>query len=418
MVFHPLALAIGLRYTRARRRNRFISFISLSSILGVALGVAVLITTLSIWNGFEQALRQRILGMTAHAMLYARTGWLRDWQTLQEDLSGRAHVVATAPFIRLEGMLTHDGKVKGALVQGIRPEEEMRVSALGQSMRQGQLSDLRAGEHAVILGYALADALHLAVGDHVNLVVPDPAGTNFAEGGLPRFQQFTVSGIFNVDMHEYDALLAYVHLSEAAELAHQSTAVSGLRLQFDDAFAAPTLSRALMTELSGDYYLVDWTQFHVNFFKALASQKSMMLVVLTLIVAVAAFNIVSALVMVVADKRADIAILRTMGLSPLAVMAVFIIQGTLIGVVGAGTGVAAGVWLSRHITAIVPALERLLHTRLFPADVYYLSEVPAQMRWEDVLHVGVIAFALCLLATLYPSWRAARTAPAEALRYE
>lgn len=416
-MFKPLAVYIGMRYTRAKRRNHFISFISFSSIFGLAIGVAVLITVLSVWNGFEQALRERILGMTAHASVFARGKLIDDWRAVAAAVQEHPGVSGTAPFIRIEAMLTHSGKVQGALVQGILPDEEPKVSILGERMQAGRLADLTSGGGGIVLGSGLAKVLDVTLGDHVNVVVPQPGG-NTGEGILPLFKQFTVVGLFAVDMHEYDTRMAFVHLDDASRLHGRGAGVTGLRLQTQQVMDAPRIGRELMNELPRDLVVYNWTQYHVNLFKALASQKTMMFIVLVLIVAVAAFNIVSTLVMVVADKEADIAILRTLGLSPGGVMGVFIVQGTLIGVAGTLLGALAGTWLSNNVTDIIPKVEKLLHTKFFPPDVYHLSEVPSRLHWPDVTQVSLLAFALCVLATLYPAWRAARTPPADALRYE
>jgi lipoprotein-releasing system permease protein len=415
-MFRPLEVFIGLRYTRAKRRNHFISFISLTSMLGVALGVTALITVLSVMNGFESQLRERILGMTAHATVIKPGGLLPDWPQVKAALDGREGVLGAAPFLRREAMLTHGGNVSGALIHGVLPDLEPEVSVVGEHMEQGSLDDLQAGSFRIILGAGLAKQLYAQVGDKVTVVAPQANAT--VAGVVPRYKRFTVSGIFKIDMHEYDTALALVHMDDAARLFRMEGGVSGVRLRFDDVFAAPEISRKLVAQLPDYYAVVDWTQFHTNFFKALKTEKTVMFVILTLIVAVAAFNIVSALVMVVTDKQTDIAILRTLGLTPARVMRVFMVQGILIGLIGTALGVCGGVWLALNVEIIVPAIERFFKVKFLSPEVYYISELPSELNWDDVAHIGGVAFILCVLATIYPAWRASRTQPAEALRYE
>ncbi|MGQ0595555.1 MAG: lipoprotein-releasing ABC transporter permease subunit [Gammaproteobacteria bacterium] len=414
-MFRPLPLYIGLHYTRAKRRNHFVSFISLTSVFGLALGVMVLITALSIWSGFERTLRDRILGMTAHVSIYG--GPARDWRSTAQALGKQPEIAGVAPFLWLEAMLVRSGKVQGALIDGILPEEEPKVSILAERMQQGRLSDLVPGKDGIILGYALAEALGAGLGDRLTVVVPH-ARPERRDGILPAFLQLTVAGIFRMDMHEYDAKIALVHLEDALDAFGSTGGRFGLRLKIADVIAAPRISQEVLRALPAGYRATDWTQQHVNFFRALASQKTMMSVILTLIIAVAAFNIVSMLFMVVKDKEADIAILKTLGFTPGGVMAIFMVQGTVIGLVGTLLGVLSGAWLASHITTIAPTLEAMLQTKLFPPDIYYLSELPSEVRWSDILGTGLTAFALSILATLYPSWRAARSQPAETLRHE
>lgn len=413
-MFKPVELYVGLRYTRAKRRNRFISFISLTSMLGVTVGVAVLITVLSVMNGFEHEIKERILGMTAHVTIFERSGVLRDWQGVATAVERHPRILGAAPFVRVEAMLTHGAKVQGALIEGILPTEEPKVSIIDQRMQAGRLADLTPGASGIVLGHALATALQVHPGDKVTLVAPQP---NTAEL-LPSFKQFTVTGIFDVDMHEYDSGVAFVHMNEAARLLGNAEGVTGLRLKTDDVFAAPAIGREVIRSLPGHYVVVDWTQYHVNFFRALGTQKTVMFVILALIVAVAAFNIVSTLMMVVSEKRADVAILRTLGLTPRGVMGIFVVQGTIIGLIGTLFGMVGGVLLATHVETIVPAIEKLFQTKFISADVYHIGYLPSTMRWSDVAAVSLVAFVLCLVATLYPSWRASRTPPADALRYE
>jgi lipoprotein-releasing system permease protein len=415
-MFRPLPLWVGLRYTRARRRNQFISFISLTSMLGVALGVAALITVLSVMNGFEAELRSRILGMTSHATLIERGGQLADWQGARKRLGEEPAVIGTAPFIQSQAMITHAGAVLGVNVTGVLPSEEPQVSVAAERVVEGSLDDLRPGEFNVVIGRELARALRVGLDESVTLVAPQPNTT--AAGVTPRLRRFRVVGIFEVGMHDYDAGLALVHLDDAARLFRIKGGVTGLRLKLDDPMSAPWVARDLAKRLDANLAVVDWTQFHVNFFRALRSERTVMFVILTLIVAVAAFNIVSTLVMLVTDKQADIAILRTLGFSARAVMAVFIVQGLVVGVVGILAGVVGGVWLATSLEGIVKAIEQAFHVEFLPADVYYISELPSRLEWGDVVSITLTAFVLCALATLYPAWRASRTRPAEALRYE
>ncbi len=415
-MFKPLGLYIGLRYTRAKRRNHFISFISIISMLGVAVGVTALITVISVMNGFEKELRGRILGVTAHATIVERGRPLRDWQAVSAVIDRDPRVRGSAPFIRAEGMATRAGSVHGVIVEGVLPDQEPKVSVVGERMRTGRLSDLKPGAYKILLGAALARALRAEVGDKITLVVPQATAT--PAGILPRLKRFTLAGVFEIGMHDYDAALAVVHLEDAARLFRIQDGVSGIRIKVDDMFSAPRISRELVRSLPEHYAAVDWTQQHVNFFQALKTEKIVMYVILMLIVAVAAFNIISTLVMVVTDKAADVAILRTLGLTPRGIMSIFIVQGTVIGFVGTLLGLLGGVQLATHVDTLVPAIERLFQTQFLPPDIYYISELPSDMRWPDVIRITVIAFTLCLLSTLYPAWRASRTQPAEVLRYE
>lgn len=415
-MFRPLPVYIGARYTRARRRNHFVSFISATSVLGVALGVAALIVVLSVMNGFERELHRRILGVLAHATVFQRAHIITDWPALTERLSRLPHVTGAAPFIRSAAMVTHAGSVNGIVVYGIVPGVEERVSIIGDSLPQGRLADLTSGSHHAVLGRALAEKLQVRVGEPLNVIAPQPG--NGPDEIIPELQRYTVTGIFDVGMYEYDSTFTLVHLDDAGELFHMGHGVSGVRLRFDDGLAAPLLKDAVLQTLGDDYAIADWTQFYVNFFKALKSQKSMMFIIVLLIVLVAAFNMVSMLVMVVRDKLADIAILRTLGLTRRRVMAVFITQGMIVGGAGALAGGSGGIYLARHIQDIAHLIEESLHMRFLPADVYFLSQVPSDIHVLDVMVIVVTALGLCLLATIYPAWRAAAAPPAEALRYE
>jgi len=414
-MFRPLELFVGLRYTRAKRRNHFISFISLSSMLGIAVGVMALITVLSVMNGFEQELRQRILGMVAHATVNGAGEGLTDWPKVVGEAMKHPEVVGAAPFISREGLL-QARRVSGALIRGVVPSDEEQVSDVEQKMIAGSIEELKPGRYGIVLGSELAVALGAQVGDKVTVYAPEINITPI--GGMPQVKRFTVVGIFEVGMHEYDRGLSMINLQDAQRLFRMAGVVSGVRLKLDDMFQAWRVAQELGNELPQHYYVEDWTQQHANFFRAVRTEKLVMFVILSLIVAVAAFNIVSTLVMVVTDKQSDIAILRTLGSSPRSIMGMFIVQGTLIGLVGTLLGLAAGVALALNVETIVPALEHFFGVQFLPSDVYYISELPSQLRWHQVTMIGIVAFAMSSLATLYPAWRASRTEPASALRYE
>lgn len=415
-MFNPLELFIGLRYTRARRRNQFVSFISLSSMLGIALGVTALITVLSVMNGFEKELRERILGMVAHATVLGGDGPLQDWRGVAEQAEAHPHVEGVAPFINGEVMITRGGEVSGTMIRGILPAEEGNVSRVTDSLVTGSADALEAGAYRIVLGSALARILGVGVGDMVTVVTPEARAT--VAGIVPRVKRFEVAGTFHIGMYEYDRGLALIHLEDAATVLRLGEGVTGLRLQFDDLMAAPWLSRELALTMEGNYRVRDWTREHASFFRAVQTEKTVMFVILTLIIAVAAFNIVSTLVMVVNEKRADIAILRTLGASPGTILRIFVIQGAIIGVFGTLLGTVGGVLLAMNVESIVPAIESLIGQQFLAADVYYISDLPSDMRWQDVYRISGVALVLSLLATLYPAWRASRTEPAEALRYE
>jgi lipoprotein-releasing system permease protein len=415
-MFKPLEIYVGLRYTRAKRRNHFISFISLSSMLGIALGVTALIAVLSVMNGFEKELRERILGMASHATVSRFRGPLKDWQGVAERARQHPHVVGVAPYVQGEAMLTRGRYVRGALVQGVLPDIEPEVSEIDKYMTAGSLDSLRPGEFNVILGNGLAGALGARVGDKVTVVAPKATPT--PAGILPRLRRFTVTGIFEVKHGQYDNQLAVVNVEDAARLFQLDGGITGLRLKLDDMFLAPAVGRELAADLPGTYWVRDWTHYHANFFRALRTEKTVMFVILTLIVAVAAFNIVSALTMVVTDKESDIAILRTLGVTPASVMLIFIVQGTLIGLIGTLLGMVGGIALANNVETLVPAIEQLFDTKFLSPDIYYISDVPSDMRWPDVALISAVAFVMSIVATIYPAWRASRTQPAEALRYE
>ncbi len=411
----PYELLIGLRYTHAKRRNNFISFISFVSMAGIVLGVAALIIVLSVMNGFQQELRTRILGVASHVEVTGAGDALADWRQVAQQVKADPEVVASAPFVMNQGMLALGGNVRGAVIRGILPEEEAQVTDLATHMRLGSLDDLKPGEWGIVLGLELAQALGAGVGDKLTVITPQ--GNITPAGVLPRMKQFTVTGIFSAGMYEYDSGLALIHLQDAQKLARLGDEVSGLRLRIKDIFRAPWVTRDL-AERMPDHFVSDWTTSHANFFRAVAIEKRMMFLILLLIVAVAAFNIVSALVMAVTDKQSDIAILRTLGARPLSIMKIFIIQGAFIGVLGTLAGVSLGVLGALNLETVVPMLEKALGMDLFPADVYYISELPSKLEWADVEIIAGVSLLLSLLATLYPSWRASRLNPAESLRYE
>ena len=415
-MFRPLPFYIGLRYTRAKRRNHFISFISLISMLGIALGVTALITVLSVMNGFEKELRERILGMASHAMLLGYDGKLENWQVLAKIAADRDDVLGVAPYIKAEGMLTSGQQVSGTLIRGISPSLEPAVSEVGNMMLFGSIEDLIPGEFGIILGKDLARSLGVLRGDKVTLVVP--MATVTPAGILPRLKRFTVVGIFEVGMYEYDNALALLNIEDAARLFRMGDAVTGIRMKLSDMFAAPQVTRELVKDLPGDYLMSDWTRQHANFFRALKIEKRMMFLILMLIVAVAAFNIVSTIVMLVTDKVTEIAILRTLGASPASIMGIFLVQGTIIGAIGTLLGMLGGVSLALNVETVVPMIEQMFGTQFLPADVYYISEFPSDLHWDDVYLICSISFVISFLATLYPAWNASRTQPAEALRYE
>ena len=415
-MFKPLIFYIGLRYTRAKRRTQFISFITLTSVLGIALGVTALITVLSVMNGFEAELRERILGMTSHATVTGRYGQLDNWRELDQKLKGYPHVQGAAPFISGQVMINADRRVSGTMLNGIQPDYEARVSEVADKMKTGQLADLVAGQYGIVLGVELANYLGVTMGDKITVISPQINST--PAGIVPRMRRFTVVGIFQVGMYEYDRNMALINIDDAAKLFRLEGAVSGLRIKLDDLFNAPQITHALAKALDNEYQVSDWTLAHSNFFRAIQTEKRVMFIILLLIVAVAAFNIVSTLVMVVTDKRGDIAILKTQGLTSGSVMGIFMVLGSIIGIVGTALGTLGGIALALNVETIVPAIEKLFQVQFMAADVYYISELPSKLVWSDVYAIAGMAFFLSLLATIYPAWQASRINPAEVLRYE
>ncbi|GED22207.1 lipoprotein-releasing ABC transporter permease subunit [Halomonas halmophila] len=409
-----LPLLLGLRYVRAKRRNHFISFISLTSMLGLTLGVAVLILVLSVMNGFDRELRTRILGMVPHTQIEKPAG-MTEWQSLAERLTEREHVVGAAPYIQQQGMFAVDGRNQGAMVNGIKPDWERRVSIVDDHMTQGSLDDLKPGEWNIVLGSALARQLGVGVGDSVTLLVPEASIT--PAGVFPRLKRFTVSGLFSVGA-DLDANLAYAHIEDMQTLARMGDAVGGLRLELDNLFKAGSVTQSIVDELGAGYRGLDWTYSRGNLFQAIQMEKRMIGLLLTVIVAVAAFNIVSTLVMVVTDKHADIAILRTIGATPRSIMGIFMVQGLTIGIMGILIGVGLGVLLALTVSDIIAFVESTLGIHFLDAGVYFISDLPSQLLWSDVGTIVLAAFVLTFLSTLYPAWRAAKVQPAEVLRYE
>jgi len=414
----PFEWLVGLRYTRAGKRsgrNSFISFISLISMAGIGLGVAALIVVLSVMNGFQKEVTDRMLSVLAHVEIFDGRGSMPNWQ--QEALEARKNpeVIGTAPFAETQGMLVRDDVLRPAIIRGVLPEEEPKVSDVAKQTKRGSFNALQPGAYNIVLGIELARALRVNLGEKVTLALaqgqPTPAGV------LPRLRSFTVVGIFEAGHNEFDSALAFVHLTDAEKLL-RIEAPAGLRLRLKDMHQAPRVAQELKNSMSGDLFVRDWSKLNANWFAAVQTEKRMMFIILTLIIAVAAFNLVSTLVMTVTDKQADIAILRTLGASPRSIMKIFMIQGALVGILGTALGVGGGVLVALNIDVIVPFIEHLLGVQFLSKDIYYISSVPSDLRWPDVFKIGGVSVLLAFVATLYPSWSASRVKPAEALRYE
>ncbi|MGE8177024.1 lipoprotein-releasing ABC transporter permease subunit [Pseudomonas fluorescens] len=416
-MFRPLKVIIGTRYTRAKRRNHFVSFISLTSMIGLALGVVVMIVVLSVMNGFDHEMRTRVLGMVPHATIESGEP-ISDWQSLAAKVQQNPQVVAVAPFTQMQGLLTNNGQVQKVLLNAVDPDQERKVSIIDNFMTQGKLDDLSPGSFGIVIGDKAATKLGVGLGDKLTFVAPEVTVT--PAGMFPRMKRFTVVGIFHVGAGELDGYLGLTNLDDLARLHRwKPNQVQGLRLKFDDLFQAPRTAWNIAQNLDGDhYYARDWTRTHGNLYQAIRMEKAMIGLLLLLIVAVAAFNIISTLVMVVNDKKGDIAILRTLGSTPGQIMAIFMVQGTVIGVVGTAIGAVVGMFAALNVSAAISALEGLIGHKFLNADVYFIDYLPSQLMAEDVLMVCGAALVLSFLATLYPAWRAARTQPAEALRYE
>ncbi len=415
-MFRPLSIFIGARYTRAKRRNHFVSFISLTSMIGLALGVLVMIVVLSVMNGFDREMRTRVLGMVPHATVESSVP-INDWRTLAATMAKHPQVLAVAPFVQMQGLLSGNGEVQKVLINAIDPDEESKVSIIGDYFKQGSLADLTPGSFNIVIGDSAAAKLGLAIGDKVTFVAPEVTVT--PAGMFPRLKRFTVVGIFHVGAGEVDNFVAMANLQDLARLHRwKPDQVQGIRLKLADLFQAPKVAWQLAGRLSDDFYARDWTRSHGNLYQAIRMEKAIIGLLLLLIVAVAAFNIISTLVMVVTDKKADIAILRTLGATPRQIMAIFMVQGTVIGVVGTLLGAALGSLAALYISSAIAGLESLFGFKILNASVYFIDYIPSQLLLSDVLLVSAAALFLSFFATLYPAWRAARTQPAEALRYE
>jgi lipoprotein-releasing system permease protein len=422
-MFHPVPVYVGLRYVVSRHRGFFVSFISWISMLGICVGVAALITIISVMNGLGNEVRGRLLSLTSHATISAAPERMRDWQSLAERIRKQPDVEGVAPFLDLQGMLGRGEDLRAAMLRGIEPQLEPQVSQIGGHMNVGRLEDLQPGERHIVLGAGLAYALDARVGDEVTVLVPVSSGTA-GEGAIagidltPRVQTFTVSGVFEVGAQEHDNVLAFVSLKDAAAIVGNGGVPGGLRLKFTDIFAAPDRVREIAAMLGPGLQTSDWSIENASYFRAIRIEKTMMTLILMLIVAVAAFNIVAALVMVVNEKRTDIAILRTVGITPRAIVGVFMTQGMIIGWFGALLGLALGLTLALNVGTIVPFLEGLTGMHVFDPTVFVISQVPSDVEWPQVVGITVTALILTVLATIYPALRGAATEPAEALRYE
>jgi lipoprotein-releasing system permease protein len=416
MAFAPYEWLIGTRYLRSTHRRGFVSFVALMSVLGLMLGVATLIVVLSVMNGFERELRNRMLSVTSHATLTGLDETLPDWHLVQQAAVRQPGVQAAVPYIEAQAMLSHGTKIAAASLRGVIPEEERKATGIAHNLKSGRIEDLVPGKYRIILGSALAHEINAEVGDSV--VVIAPSGTATPAGVIPRQRRFSVSGVFESGMYEYDRGLALIDMTDAAVLYRMGDKVSGIRLAVQDPFRAPAIVRRLALALGGNFLVTDWTMIHSNFFKSIQTTKTMMFMILLMIVAVAAFNIVATLVMIVKEKQSDIAILRTLGAGPRNVLAAFAIQGVMIGLAGTAAGAALGTLLSDHLESLLDSLQRLFGVQFMDASVYFMSELPAYVERGDVLRICSVAFLLCVLATIYPAWRASRTAPADALRHE
>ncbi len=416
-MFRPVALFIGLRYTRAKRRNHFISFISLMSMLGIALGILVLITVLSVMNGFDREIEKRVFSMVPPITVSSFSNAITNWQQIESKLYTFPKIKAVAPFVSGEVMLTSSDLVQPALITGIEPAAEKNISELSNKVVQGSLADLIPGSFAVVIGEELANRLDVGLGDKITVITPRVSLS--LAGVTPRLKRFTVTGIFRAGSgFGFDTSLAFIHLADAQKLFEMGTAVTALHVKIDDAYAAPKFAEQLMVALGQNAKVTDWTQQFGEYFRMVAQEKAMMFFILMLIILVAAFNLVCTLVMVVNEKEADIAILRTLGATPKMIMAIFIIQGSIIGIIGTLLGVAGGIALALHVTEVVNWIEHLLHVQFLSSSVYFLDYLPSSLEWGDVWRISISALVLSLLATLYPAWRASCTEPVEALRYE
>ena len=415
-MFRPLELFIGQRYTHSRRRNRFISFISFASMLGIMLGVMVLITVLSVMNGFEKELRTRILGVVAHVTVSGKEGQLADWPVQVKQLEQNPHAKGAAPYVQKQVMITNGNYMRGAMIQGIDNTQQHKVAEVNFKMLAGSFDTLKARDYNIILGKELASNLGVQVGDKVTVIVPQVQVT--PAGILPRLKRFTVAGIFQIGQPQYDEMGAFVELSDASRLFRLGENVSGVRLRLDDLFQAPKVAQALQQQLGKDYKVADWSEEHGSFFRAVKTERIVMTIILFLVVCVALFNLVASLMMAVNDKESDIAILRTFGMDSSTIRRIFMIQGSIIGVTGTIVGTILGVLLSLNIDVVVPFIEKLMGRKIFPEDVFYITTLPSDLHWDNVILIALASITAAILATVYPAKRASQIQPAESLRYE
>ncbi len=416
-MFRPVAMFIGLRYTRAKRRNHFISFISLMSMFGIALGILVLITVLSVMNGFDQEIKKRVFSMVPPISVASLMDTLSNWKEVQSDLDKMPVITGTTPYINGQVMITNSGLVQPAMLTGILPEDDGKVSHLSDKMIQGELKDLVAGRFGVILGEELATRLNAVLGDKITVIVPQ--ATLSPAGVIPRFKRFTVTGVFRAGSgFGFDLGIAFINLSDAQRLFQLNNAVTAVYANIKDVYAAPKVSEQIAKNLGPSARVMNWTQQFGEYFHAVSLEKKMMFFILLLIIAVAVFNLVCTLVMVVNEKEADIAILRTLGATPQMVMMIFVVQGAIIGIVGTMLGVVGGIALALNVTTVVNWIEYVFHVQFLSSSVYFVNYMPSQLEWSDVWRIAACALGLSLLATIYPAWRASRTEPVEALRYE
>jgi lipoprotein-releasing system permease protein len=415
IMFKPLALYIGLRYTRAKKKNHFVSFISLSSMLGIGLGVMVLVTVLSVMNGFDEQIRKRFFGMAPEITLSGANGKLGNWQALEQELTAFPGVKAIAPYVGAQGLLTHEGQVLPIVLTGVLPEQEEAVTHLKDKLLIGDISNLN--HFGIILGRELANNLGVILGDKVTIMIPQASVT--PAGMLPRFKRFTVVGVFSAGKgFNFDTKLAFINMRDAQTLMQMGDEISGLKMKINNVYQAPEMTNELQAKLGDDYQIGNWTNQFGEFFQAIRMEKTMMFMILLLIIAVAAFNLVSSLVMVVNDKQSEIAILRTIGATPSTILWVFIVQGMLVGMVGTLLGLISGLILASNATAIVNHIQSLLHMKVLSSSMYFVDYLPSKIMVSDLVEVSVMALVMSFIATIYPAWRASKTVIAEALHYE
>lgn len=416
-MLHPLALYIGLRYTRAKRRNHFISFVALISMIGIALGVAVLITVLSVMDGFDYEIHKHIFNMSNQVSISSFAGGINDWATVSKKIAQVKNVLSSAPNIMEQGMLSNDGIAQGVMVSGILPEQEANVSSISENMLAGNMNALKSGEFNMVLGYQLANNLNLKVGDKVTLFIPKATVTPV--GIMPRFKRFNIVGIFSVGSEfGYDSGMAFINLNDAQKLFQFGDSVSHIRIKVSDLYIAPQVAQEISKILPENFSVTDWTQQYSLYFKSIRMEKTMMFIILLFIIAIATFNLVSSLVMTVTDKQADIAILRTLGASPKTITSIFIIQGSIVGIVGTLIGMIGGIILALNAPDIVRFLEKTFHTQFISSSVFFIDYLPSKLELGNVVKVSLSALIMSFVATIYPAWRASKVQPAEALRYE